>query len=76
MSTTSTIGDVIVVAGNPADDNPYTAPRISGEERAELLAAFRDGADVADTTFWHAPAAGGAFRITSPDQVNWSGMRR
>jgi hypothetical protein len=67
------IGDVLVV---PIDcDNPYTYQgRWSrGLSRALALRNFRIGVDTEGLQLWHAPADGGARRITA-DDVNWETM--
>lgn len=85
MRLKTSIGDVLIHHGEPPDGNPYRGwGRIAGEPvtclagngRAPALAAFRDGHDTGDLTFWHGPTNGGARRITDPDDINWKGMRQ
>lgn len=67
------IGDVAIVEG--WRDNPYVGPTISGERRAQLLRDYRDAKNTAGFTFWYAPAAGGARKITRPGEIDWTGLR-
>jgi hypothetical protein len=70
--TRAHIGDVLVHRGEPADGNPYHGQSMCGPARAAALRAFRDGDAKAcePYTFWHAPASGGARRITAAE-VDW-----
>lgn len=73
------VGDVLVT---PADcANPYTYhgpyshqhPAYGDEpagKRVEALLAFEHGGDTTGLQLWHAPANGGARRITRAD-VGW-----
>lgn len=81
MSKT-TIGNVAVWRGEPPDGNPYIRHKgndlllgVTGDERVEALRRFRDGEDTSEYTFWHAPVGGGARRISSPDEIDWTQMR-
>lgn len=64
------IGDVLVREGEPQDGNPYRGASLIGPERVAALTAFKHGGDTSGYSLWHAPAHGGARRITS-DQVDW-----
>lgn len=72
----TTIGDVAIHDGEPPDGNPYKGTGITGAKRERLLDAFRDGNDVGNATFWHAPGHGGARRIDNPDEILYPGRER
>lgn len=74
----ASIGNIVVVRGWPPEGNPYRTPpgcQVTGEERIMALTAFRDGDMLGDTTFWYAPAGGGARHVTEPHEIDWKGMR-
>ncbi len=73
-----TIGDVLVHAGMPPENNPYRGFRTtyrSGDVRVAALQAFKNETDTSGFTFWYAPAAGGARQLTTPTGIDWSGLR-
>ncbi len=75
-----TIGDVAVIRGEPPFDddgnrNPYRGESVLGDERFNALHAYVEGGDTSAYTFWYAPVFGGAYRIKSVEDVNWSGLR-
>jgi hypothetical protein len=67
------IGDVRVFRGEP-EHGAYATESICGEERAAALRALRDGGDTDALSFWCAPFGGGAYRIESPEQIDWRSM--
>lgn len=69
MKNKTSIGDTIVHQGMPENGNPYRGESLFGEPRKAALIAFKHGKSSPDLTFWHAPSQGGAYRITSPDQI-------
>lgn len=73
----TSIGDVIVHVGMPADGNPYKGEGVNGPDRRAALEAFRDASSAADAfTYWHAPAMGGARQIRARSEIEWAGMAR
>ena len=74
--TKSTIGEVMVTEAGC--ENPYTYKGIFsiGAWRKKALQAFRDREETLGLELWHAPAGGGARRITA-DDVEWgtSGLK-
>ncbi|MBI3863042.1 MAG: hypothetical protein HY290_14215 [Planctomycetia bacterium] len=73
----TTIGDVHVSRGEPPHGNPYldTSKNMEIDDRPNALRMFRDTGEMGQYTFGHAPACGGARRITSRDEIDWEGMR-
>lgn len=76
MRARPTIGDVLVHKGEPPDGNPYHGQTLMGPERQYALVRFMDGEDTTGYTFWYGPFGGGAYRIETPEQVDWRGLRR
>lgn len=76
MPNKTTIGNVAVHRGEPDGGNPYRGASLMGPERVAALCAFRDGTDCSAYTYWHAPADGGAYRISDPAAIDWTGMNR
>lgn len=64
------IGDVAVT--DAACTNPYTyrGPLYSGAQRRRALMIFEHGWPIPGVQLWHAPANGGARKITA-DEVAW-----
>ena len=67
------IGEVLVCESGTENPYRYQGAFSSGFWRKKALQAFRDRDETFGLELWHAPAGGGARRITV-DEVDWSGM--
>lgn len=64
------VGDVLVTPSDCTNPYTYRGPLYSGEERKLALLVFEHDGLTDGLTLWHAPADGGARRITR-EEVVW-----
>jgi hypothetical protein len=67
----TSIGAIIVHAGNPENSNPYRGEGLFGNERKQALADLKHNVPRPDLTYWIAAESGGARQIHDGRDVNW-----